>query len=219
MAANKVVITLGSPREKGNSTLLAERAADGVRDAGGEPVIFRLHTMAIRPYRGCDACQRNKDFPVRASRRHRPGSYAALRAADSLLIASPIYWFTFSAQTKLFMDRLYAFVGPSGWGLAGKRIGIVLTYADPDPFISGAVNALRTFQDAFRHVGAPIVGMVYGRAHGAGRSPATPSSCSRPSSWAGRSRARGRLGSASSRGAAPGGGTDARSSRSGRSAG
>jgi multimeric flavodoxin WrbA len=167
MAANKVVITLGSPREKGNSTLLAERAADGVRDAGGEPVIFRLHTMAIRPCRGCDACQRNRDFRC-VHPDDMAGIYTALHAAGSLLIASPIYWFTFSAQTKLFMDRLYAFVGPSGWGLAGKRIGIALTYADPDPFVSGAVNALRTFQDAFRHVGAPIVGMVYGRAHGAG---------------------------------------------------
>ncbi len=53
MAAHKVVITLGSPREKGNSTLLAQQVADGVREAGGEPVIFRLHTMAIRPCRGC----------------------------------------------------------------------------------------------------------------------------------------------------------------------
>ena len=56
MAAEKVVITLGSPREKGNSTLLAERAADGVRDAGGEPVTFPLHTMAIRPCRRPTAC-------------------------------------------------------------------------------------------------------------------------------------------------------------------
>ena len=45
-----------------------------------------------------------------------------------------------------------------------KRIGIVLTYADSDPFSSGAVNAIRTFQDAFAYVGAPITGMVYGRA-------------------------------------------------------
>jgi hypothetical protein len=66
------------------------------------------------------------------------------------------------------MDRLYAFVGPSGHGLAGKRIGIVLTYGDADPFSSGAVNALRTCQDAFRYVGAPIVGMVYGSASAPG---------------------------------------------------
>lgn len=45
MGRTKVVITLGSPREKGNSSLLALRAADGVRESGGEPVIFKLHAM------------------------------------------------------------------------------------------------------------------------------------------------------------------------------
>jgi multimeric flavodoxin WrbA len=167
MAADKVVITLGSPREKGNSSLLAMRAADGVRDAGGEPVIFGLHGMAIRPCRACDACQRNKDFRC-LQVDDMAAVYAALRAADGLLIASPVYWFTLSAQTKLFMDRLYAFVGPSGHGLAGKRMGLALTYGDADPFSSGAVNALRTFQDAARYVGAPVAGMVYGTAGAAG---------------------------------------------------
>jgi multimeric flavodoxin WrbA len=167
MGSTKVVITLGSPRERGNSTLLALRAADGVREAGGDPVVFRLHTMAIRPCRGCEACQRNKDYRC-VHPDDMASIYAALREADALLIASPVYWFTLSAQTKLFMDRLYAFIGPSGWGLAGKRIGIALAYADADPFVSGAVNALRTCQDAFRNIGAPIVGMVYGRAGAAG---------------------------------------------------
>jgi multimeric flavodoxin WrbA len=81
-----------------------------------------------------------------------------------LVIASPIYWFTMSAQTKLFLDRCYALGGPEGHDLAGKRIGIVLTYADADPFSSGAVNALRAFEDAFGYVGAEIVDMVYGSA-------------------------------------------------------
>jgi len=39
-----------------------------------------------------------------------------------------------------------------------------MSYGDPDPFVSGCVNALRTFQDAFRYVGATMVGMVYGSA-------------------------------------------------------
>jgi hypothetical protein len=58
--------------------------------------------------------------------------------------------------------------GEEGYELAGKRFGIVLTYADADPFSSGAVNALRTFQDAFNFIGAKIVGMVYGSAWKAG---------------------------------------------------
>jgi hypothetical protein len=43
-----------------------------------------------------------------------------------------------------------------------------MSYGDADPFASGCVNALRTFQDAFRYTGAKIVGMVYGSALGAG---------------------------------------------------
>jgi hypothetical protein len=50
----------------------------------------------------------------------------------------------------------------------GKRFGIVLTYADEDPFSSGAVNALRTLEDTFRYVDAEIVGMIYGSASEAG---------------------------------------------------
>jgi hypothetical protein len=43
-----------------------------------------------------------------------------------------------------------------------------MTYGDSDPFDSGAVNAFRTFQDAYKYVGAEIVGMVYGSADAAG---------------------------------------------------
>jgi multimeric flavodoxin WrbA len=91
-----------------------------------------------------------------------------MKAADGIVIASPIYWFTISAQTKLFMDRWYALGGDDGYELAGKKFGIVLAYADADPFTSGAVNALRTFQDAFNFIGAEVMGTVYGSAWKAG---------------------------------------------------
>ena len=90
--------------------------------------------------------------------------YPKILEADALVFASPVYWFTVSAQTKLFMDRLYAFLGPEGNSLTDKRIGILLTYGDTDPYTSGAVNAIRTFQDAFAYIGASIVGTVYGSA-------------------------------------------------------
>jgi len=52
--------------------------------------------------------------------------------------------------------------------LAGKKFGILLSYGDADPFASGAVNALRTFQDALHYIGAEMAGMVYGSASKAG---------------------------------------------------
>jgi multimeric flavodoxin WrbA len=98
--------------------------------------------------------------------------YPKLWEADAIVYASPIYWFTVSAQLKLFMDRCYSMVGGSDYvgehALAGKRIGVVLTYGGDDPFDSGAVNAIRTFQDIFNYIPAEIVGLVYGHGSGAG---------------------------------------------------
>jgi multimeric flavodoxin WrbA len=94
--------------------------------------------------------------------------YPKLIKADAWVIASPVYWFTMSAQTKIFMDRCYALTAYAKNPFVGKRIAIAMSYGDADPVKSGCVNALRTFQDAFRYTGSKIVGMVYGSAMEAG---------------------------------------------------
>ena len=165
MAGRKILVVMGSPRREGNSATLAKRVAEGAEAAGAEVESFYLHSMDIRPCTACDACREDKakDCVIDDDMRD---LYPKLREADGLVIASPVYWFTVSAQTKAFMDRWYALGNPQEEyaAFSGKRIGIVLTYADIDPFASGAVNALRTFQHAFNYVGADIVGMIYGNA-------------------------------------------------------
>jgi len=167
MTSKKVIIVLGSPRKNGNSSALAQKASEGIKSMGVEFESFYLHGMDIKPCAACDTCKKaidkycitDDDMQI---------LYPKILEAGALLIASPIYWFTVSAQTKLFMDRCRAFLSSEGNTLTGKRIGIILTYGDTDPYVSGAVNALRTFQDAFNYVKAPIIGTVYGSASEAG---------------------------------------------------
>lgn len=74
-----------------------------------------------------------------------------------------------SAQLKLFIDRSYALhPGKGKYAFSDKKVGIIMTYADVDPFAAGAVNALRSFQDICNFVGATIVGSVYGSAENPG---------------------------------------------------
>ncbi|MBM4331644.1 MAG: flavodoxin family protein [Deltaproteobacteria bacterium] len=167
MEKKKVMIVLGSPRKKGNSSILAKQVAAGAKAGGALVETFYLHDMNIRPCTACDACRKKTKIDCVLDDDMQK-LYPKLRSADAIVVASPIYWFTVSAQTKLFMDRWYALGSDEGYELAGKKFGIVLTYADADPFISGAVNALRTFQDALNFIGAKIVGMVYGSAWKAG---------------------------------------------------
>ncbi len=163
----KIMVVIGSPRRKGNSATLAKRVVEGAREAGAKVESFFLQAMDIRACTACDAC-RTKLKKACIIKDDMQKLYAKMKAADGIVIASPIYWFTVSAQTKLFMDRWYALGGDDGYELAGKKFGVVLAYADADPFTSGAVNALRTFQDAFNYLGARLVGTVYGSAWKAG---------------------------------------------------
>ena len=160
-----VLIFKGSPREKGNSSILAEKAAEGAKAAGAEVESFTLHNMHIRPCDACDTCQ---ETGVCVLMDDMQTLYPKLRGAEAIVIASPIYWFTISAQTKLFIDRWYALESTQGNALKGKQFGILLTYGDTDPYSSGAINAIRTFQDMMRYLGADIGGIVYGTASNEG---------------------------------------------------
>ncbi len=160
-----VVVLLGSPRKKGNSTVLAKQIIHGVESVGAKVETVYLNGLNIKPCQGCYACKK-KNSTGCAVDDDMQSLYPKLVESDAWVIASPVYWFSMSAQTKIFMDRCFALwnedseISP----MYKKRIAIAMSYGDSDPFNSGCVNALRSFQDAYRYVGARMVGMVYGSA-------------------------------------------------------
>ncbi|MBU0653054.1 MAG: flavodoxin family protein, partial [Proteobacteria bacterium] len=103
----KVLVLLGSPRKKGNSAILADRIAKGAKAAGAKVETIFLHGLKIAPCKSCYACQKKKSKGC-AIKDAMQDLYPKLLAADAWVIASPVYWFTMSAQTKLFMDRCFA---------------------------------------------------------------------------------------------------------------
>ena len=168
--SKKVLVLLGSPRKKGNSAILADEITKGAKSVGAEVETLFLHDMSIAACNACEACHKSntKGCSIKDDMQD---IYPKLVAADAWVIASPVYWFTMSAQTKLFMDRCYGLTAyASGRDpFKGKRIAIAMTYGDVDAVSSGCVNALKTFQDAFGYTKSPIVGMVHGSAMDAGQ--------------------------------------------------
>ncbi len=163
----QVLIILGSPRRMGNSAALAARISRGAESAGAKVENLFLQDLEISPCRGCDTCQQH-DSQGCAIKDDMQEIYPKLIGADAWIIASPVYWFTMSAQTKIFMDRCYALPAYAENPFVGKLVAIAMSYGDVDPVKSGCVNALRTFQDAFRYTRSKLVGMVYGSAMRAG---------------------------------------------------
>ena len=163
MKAKKILVLLGSPRKKGNSTTLANQIVAGAESAGATAEKIFLHGKDISPCQACYACQQPDSKGCAIDDEMQP-IYGKLIEADGWVIASPVYWFSMSAQTKLFLDRCFALPAYKKDAFTGKRIAIAMSYGDEDAFNSGCVNALRTFQDSARYVGANLVGMVYGSA-------------------------------------------------------
>lgn len=163
---------MGSPRKNGNSSTLARSFIEGAQKSGADIKIFHLQDMDIKPCTGCDSCiiKAGSGCVIKDDMQQ---IYDSITTTDIIVIASPIYWFNLNAQTKLFLDRCYALTKIDGFSFThafkGKEFVIILTYGDKDPFVSGAVNALRSLQDCFRYVGAKIVGTLYGSALAAGK--------------------------------------------------
>jgi len=158
-----VLVLLGSPRKKGNSTVLAQQIIRGVESVGAKAETVYLNGLNIKPCQGCYSCKK-KDSSGCAVDDDMQALYPKLHESDAWVIASPVHFFNMSAQTKIFLDRCFALFNDYSEKnhFYEKQIAIAMSYGDSDVFNSGCVNALRSFQDAFRYVGARIVGMVYG---------------------------------------------------------
>jgi multimeric flavodoxin WrbA len=163
MNPKKIVVLRGSPRKNGNSNILADELTSGAQSIGAEVHNFFLQEMHIEGCSGCDACQVNGDEHCIIDDDMQK-IYPIIKSADAIVFASAIYWFTFTAQLKAAIDRLYGFESPRGSALMKKPVGILLTYGDSDPVNSGVINAIHTFQDICRYLKSPIMGIVHGTA-------------------------------------------------------
>lgn len=92
----------GSPRSNGNTDLLLNQAVKGAREAGAHVEEILLRDLKISPcleIYGCKStgrCVIQDDFQKIQD---------LMLASDGIMLASPIFFYTVSAHTKIFMDR------------------------------------------------------------------------------------------------------------------
>ena len=97
-----IVAIYGSPRISGNTALLLKQAVKGAREAGAHVEEIFLRDLKISPcleIYGCKTtgrCVIQDDFQKIQD---------LLLASEGIMLASPIFFYTVSAHTKIFMDR------------------------------------------------------------------------------------------------------------------
>jgi len=101
-----VIAFSGSPRKDGNTDLLLREAVKGVESSGTSVKIFRLNLMDIKPCQNCGGCDETGECIIKDDMEE---IYREIRTADRIILASPIFFFSLSAQTKAMIDRCQSF--------------------------------------------------------------------------------------------------------------
>lgn len=102
-----IVILNGSPRPKGNTAAMVAAYREGAETAGHTVTVFDVCRMHIA---GCLACEYCHTKAPRQCVQHDDMQhvYLALDAADMLVLASPVYYHSLSAQLQCAIQRIYA---------------------------------------------------------------------------------------------------------------
>lgn len=128
----KIVAVLGSPRSKSNSSSLARRILSKASELGAETQEFVLNKMQLKGCQGCEACKTKSDRCVFKDDLF--NVLEAVKEADAVVLASPIYFGDISAQLKSFFDRTYSYLNSdfSSRVQAGKASVFVLAQGQTD---------------------------------------------------------------------------------------
>ena len=94
-----------SPRKGGNTEILLRAALSGAKEEGADTELLKIYEMKIAPCDGCTTCQESGECRIKDDMQK---VYQKLLAADGIILGSPVYFWSVSGQTKIFMDRTYA---------------------------------------------------------------------------------------------------------------
>jgi len=128
----KICVFLGSPRKKGNTAYLLNLVMEKMENTEHQTEIIYLQDKKISGCRENFACQKVINKPGCSIKDDMQELYLKILEADCILIATPVFCWSFSAQIKLFLDRLYCLEKYAVDGsyislVEGKRCGLIVT--------------------------------------------------------------------------------------------
>lgn len=137
----KIVAIVGSPRPKGNTSILVDEALEEAAAHGCEVEKIMLCQYKIEGCRGHDRCstyekcKTEDDIPMILDK---------FSKADGTILATPVYYYNMTAQMKTFVDRNY-FLYTHGIRLKSKCMGLIVVAGG-----SGDDITIRALRRCFR---------------------------------------------------------------------
>ncbi len=99
-----ILVVLGGGRPNGNTAQLANAVVRGAEEAGHQVELVSLLKTEVKGCLGCNACRYGKPCVQKDGFND---LVPKIKAADLIVFASPLYFWTISARLKAFIERFY----------------------------------------------------------------------------------------------------------------
>lgn len=130
----RILVLNGSPRLNGNTMHMVNGFKAGAEATGHTVYVENVAHQNIRGCMGCEYCH-TKEKGVCVQKDDMQKLYQKILSADMLVFASPIYYFTLSAQLQSAIHRTYAIDIPKNI----KKTALVMSSGSP--FVYGPAIA------------------------------------------------------------------------------
>ena len=99
---SSILAIYGSPRRKGNTSLLLKQAVQGAKEQGAEVEEVVLRDLKMAPCLEIYGCKKDGRCVIKDDFQ---GLYDSLLACQGIMLASPIFFYSAIAHYKIMMDR------------------------------------------------------------------------------------------------------------------
>ncbi len=147
----KIIGISGSPTKDGNNEKMIEMALALAEDRGFEVDRIFLSEHVVSPCTACDGCKNKKGCTIEDDMEE---LYPLLGDADGIIVASPVYFGSMTAQLKALFDRTRV-LRRQGFLLSGKVGGAIAIGASRN---GGQEKTVQTIHDWMHIHGMIVVG-------------------------------------------------------------
>ena len=128
-----ILVLNGSPRKEGNTAAMVEAFAAGAREAGHQVDIVPVCQKKIAGCLACEYCH-TKGNGKRVQQDDMQQVYPLLEQAQMIVLASPVYYHSFTGQLQCAINRIYALDKPKNL----KKAALILS-SGSDNVYGGAI--------------------------------------------------------------------------------
>ena len=146
----KILVLTGSPRKNGNSSMMADAFIKGAEKNGNEVIRFDAGFMKLSGCTACNTCWSTDTACTVKDDFNKIEPY--LESCDAIVFSIPLYWFSFPAQVKCIIDRLYAYGGSGGpRPMTIKESALMIVSEDTNPEQFKSLYAMYDGMCSFLH--------------------------------------------------------------------